>query len=51
MIIVGGGVIGLELGSVYGRLGSEIQVVEFMDKICPSLDNEVSTAFQKILTK
>ena len=38
MIVVGGGVIGLELGSVYKRLGSEVIVVEYLDKICPTMD-------------
>lgn len=51
MIVVGGGVIGLELGSVYKRLGSEVTVVEFLDKITPTLDNEISTQFRKILEK
>lgn len=51
MVIVGGGVIGLELGSVYSRLGTEIVVVEYMDKICPTLDVEISTSFKKILEK
>lgn len=46
-----GGVIGLEMGSVYCRLGSEITVVEFMDRITPGLDGEISSAFQKVLTK
>lgn len=46
-----GGVIGLELGSVYRRLGSEIIVVEFLDRVTPGLDSEVSTAFQKLLAK
>jgi dihydrolipoamide dehydrogenase len=43
LIVVGGGVIGLELGSVYKRLGSEVIVVEFMDRICSTLDNEISS--------
>jgi|JI9StandDraft_1071089.scaffolds.fasta_scaffold13326_5 dihydrolipoamide dehydrogenase len=51
MLIVGGGVIGLELGSVYRRLGSEIEVIEFMDRILPEFDLEISKAFQKILEK
>lgn len=51
MIVIGGGVIGLELGSVYKRLGSEVTVVEYMDKICPSLDLEISTQFRKTLEK
>ena len=51
MIVVGGGVIGLELGSVYKRFGSQVTVVEFLDRITPSLDVEISQNFQKILTK
>lgn len=51
MIVVGGGVIGLELGSVYSRLGSAVEVVEYADKILPPFDNEVSTLFKKILEK
>jgi dihydrolipoamide dehydrogenase len=51
MIVVGGGVIGLEMGSVYNRLGSEVTVIQHTDRICPFLDIEVSKAFHKILTK
>ena len=51
MIVVGGGVIGLELGSVYRRLGSEVEVIEFMDRIIPEFDIDLSKAFQKILEK
>jgi dihydrolipoamide dehydrogenase len=51
MVVIGGGVIGLELGSVYKRLGSEVTVVEYLDKICPSLDFEISNSFKKILEK
>jgi len=51
MVIIGGGVIGLEMGQVYNRLGTEVTVVEFADKICGFLDNEVSTTFKKILEK
>ncbi|KAA8496602.1 Dihydrolipoyl dehydrogenase, mitochondrial [Porphyridium purpureum] len=51
MVVIGGGVIGIEMGSVWRRLGSEVTVVEFLDKICPSLDNEVSSMFLKILKK
>ena len=43
MVVIGGGVIGLELGSVYKRLGTEIVVVEFMERICPAMDVEVTT--------
>jgi dihydrolipoamide dehydrogenase len=51
MIVVGGGVIGLELGSVWGRLGAEITVVEYLDTILGGMDQDVSKQFQKILTK
>jgi dihydrolipoamide dehydrogenase len=51
MIVIGAGVIGLELGSVWGRFGAEIEVVEFLDKITPTMDNEVSRNFQRILAK
>jgi len=51
MIIVGGGVIGLELGSVYGRLGSKITVVEFMDRIIPGMDGALSKELQRVLKK
>src|SRR6202012_2584588 len=49
--VVGAGVIGLELGSVWRRLGSEVHVVEFLDRVTPGIDLEVSKAFQRILTK
>jgi dihydrolipoamide dehydrogenase len=51
LIVVGAGVIGLELGSVWKRLGAEVTVVEYLDRILPGTDTEVATAFQKILTK
>lgn len=51
MIIIGGGVIGLELGSVYGRLGSQISVVEFMDSIIPTMDRTMGKELQKSLKK
>ena len=51
MIVVGGGVIGLELGSVWARLGAEVTVVEFMDKILGPMDGDVSKQFQRILKK
>ena len=51
LVIVGAGVIGLELGSVYGRLGSQVEVVEYANKVLPPFDNEVSTTFQKLLQK
>jgi dihydrolipoamide dehydrogenase len=51
MVIVGGGVIGLELGSVYGRLGAEITVVEFTDSIIPTMDRTMGKELQKVLKK
>ena len=51
MIVVGAGVIGLELGSVYARLGCQVEVVEFAKKIMPPFDNEVCSSFQKMLVK
>lgn len=51
MIVIGGGVIGLELGSVWRRLGSEVLVVEFLDRILPGMDVEVGRQFQRILGK
>jgi len=51
LLVVGAGVIGLELGSVYRRLGAEVTVVEFLDRITPGIDGEVGKAFQRILTK
>ena len=51
LIVVGAGVIGLELGSVWKRLGAEVTVVEYLDRILPGTDTEVANAFQKILTK
>ena len=51
MIVIGGGVIGLELGSVYKRLGSEVTVVEFMDKIIPTMDASLSKELNKVLRK
>lgn len=51
MVVVGAGVIGLELGSVWRRLGAKVTVVEFLDRILPGMDKEVATQFQKILKK
>jgi dihydrolipoamide dehydrogenase len=51
MVVIGAGVIGLELGSVYARLGSEVTVIEFLDAITPGMDKETAKAFQKLLTK
>merc|ERR1712196_419153 len=49
MVVVGGGYIGLEMGSVWSRLGAEVQVVEFLDHITPGMDKEISSEFMKIL--
>jgi dihydrolipoamide dehydrogenase len=51
LIVVGGGVIGLELGSVWRRLGADVTVVEFLDRIIPTMDGELSKALQRILAK
>lgn len=51
LIVIGGGVIGMELGSVYGRLGSKVSVVEFMDAIIPSMDRTMGKELQKSLKK
>jgi len=51
LVVIGGGYIGLELGSVWRRLGAEVTVVEFLDRLVPTMDGEIATAFQKILTK
>ncbi|MDY3351936.1 dihydrolipoyl dehydrogenase [Riemerella anatipestifer] len=51
LIVIGGGVIGLELGSVYKRLGSEVTVVEYLDKIIPGMDGSLSKELQKVLKK
>ncbi|PSC04984.1 dihydrolipoyl dehydrogenase [Alsobacter soli] len=51
LLVVGAGVIGLELGSVWRRLGAEVTVVEFLDRILPGMDNEVAKQFQRLLEK
>lgn len=51
MIIVGGGYIGLELGSVWRRLGADVTVIEYLDRIVPALDIEIGTMFYKLLVK
>lgn len=48
MIVIGGGVIGLELGSVYSRLGTKVTVVEFLDRLIPGTDSEVAKNFQQV---
>jgi len=51
MIVIGGGIIGLELGSVWSKLGANVEVVEFMDRIMPFADGEVSKTFTRIMKK
>jgi len=51
MAVIGGGVIGLEMGSVWSRLGSNVTVIEFLDGICPSMDKELTKKFQTTLKK
>ena len=51
LAIIGGGYIGLEMGSVWSRLGTEVTVIEYLDYITPGMDREISNEFQKILTK
>ena len=51
MVIIGAGVIGLELGSVYSRLGSDVTVLEYLDNITPGMDSEVQKSFQRILKR
>jgi dihydrolipoamide dehydrogenase len=51
MVVIGAGVIGLELGSVYNRLGTEVTVIEFLDAVCPGMDAEIQKTFQRTLKK
>jgi len=51
LVVVGGGYIGLEMGSVWSRLGAEVNVIEFLDHITPGMDKEISSEFMKILKK
>jgi dihydrolipoamide dehydrogenase len=51
MVVVGGGYIGLEMGSVWRRLGAKVTVVEFLDRIVPGMDGEIAKTFQRVLTK
>lgn len=51
LVVVGGGYIGLEMGSVWARLGAQVTVVEFLDRIVPGMDREIGKAFQRILKK
>jgi len=51
LVVIGGGVIGLELGSVWKRLGAQVTVVEFLDRLIPGSDGEIAKQFERILTK
>ena len=51
LAVIGGGYIGLEMGSVWSRLGSEVTVIEYLDHITPGMDREISNEFKKILIK
>lgn len=51
LVVIGAGVIGLELGSVWRRLGAEVTVIEYLDRICPGMDLETAKTFQRSLTK
>ena len=51
MVVIGGGIIGLEMGSVWSRLGAEVEVIEFLDKIVPAMDKDVRRAFERVLKK
>jgi dihydrolipoamide dehydrogenase len=51
LVVIGAGVIGLELGSVWQRLGAEVSVIEYLDHITPGMDGEIQKQFQKLLTK
>ena len=51
MAVIGGGVIGLEMGSVWSRLGTKVTVIEFMDRLCPAMDKELTKKFQTTLKK
>jgi dihydrolipoamide dehydrogenase len=51
LVVIGGGYIGLELGSVWRRLGTQVTVVEFLDRIVPTMDGEIAKAFERILTR
>lgn len=51
MVVIGAGVIGLEMGSVYQRIGTEVIVIGNTERVCPSMDVELSNAFKKSLDK
>jgi dihydrolipoamide dehydrogenase len=51
MVVIGGGVIGMELGSVYARLGTEVEVVEYMDRIIPGMDKDCGKELMRAMKK
>lgn len=51
MAVIGAGVIGLEMGSVWSRLGSEVTIIEYLDKVLPTMDTDISSLMQRLLTK
>ena len=51
LVVIGGGVIGLELGSVWRRLGAEVTVIEFLDRLVPGMDGEIAKQFERVLSK
>ncbi|MBP2230338.1 dihydrolipoamide dehydrogenase [Azospirillum agricola] len=51
LVVIGGGVIGLELGSVWGRLGAQVTVIEYLDRVLPTMDGEISKQAQRIFAK
>lgn len=51
LVVIGGGVIGLEMGSVWKRLGAKVTVIEYLDRIVPGMDNEIARQFQRVLEK
>ena len=51
LVVIGAGVIGLELGSVWRRLGAQVEVIEYLDRILPGMDAEVAKQFQRMLEK
>ena len=51
LVVIGGGVIGLEMGTIWRRLGAEVEIIEFLPRILPGMDNEIAEKFMKILQK
>ena len=51
MNIIGAGIIGLELGSVYARFGTKVHVIEFLDTLCPTMDKEIAKSFERSMKK